>query len=81
MAEVADRLEKEIDRLVIHHDKITNSTAELDKRISKIETYFVIGLIVGAIFGISGGVGLYVIKSERTAIHKLKNETTEARVH
>lgn len=53
-------------------EKIT----DLDKRVGSLETYFKVGLLVAAIFGIGGGFGAVALNSARTEIADLEQSVS-----
>jgi hypothetical protein len=68
VAEVLDRLEKEIDKLSARFD-------DLDSRLRKFEAAATAGMILAVVFGIAGSVGGYFLKAEADAIRKVQDDT------
>lgn len=50
--------------------------SDLDKRVDRLETYFRVGLIVAAVFGIGGGFGAFLLNSARTEIAALEQSVS-----
>lgn len=52
--------------------------ADLEKRVVGLESYFKVGLIVAAVFGIGGGFGAAALNSARTEISSLRDDVSTA---
>ena len=52
--------------------------SEIDKRVSQLEAYFKVGIIVAAIFGVSGGIGALTLRSASNEISALQLDVAQA---
>lgn len=53
-----------------------DKVSDLDRRVGSLEAYFKVGLIVAAVFGISGGFGAFALNSARTEIAALEKSVS-----